>query len=119
MAKIIISGIIFIIIIIVSIGFIPYQLWRLRLSFLWWLLFFAISIIICISSTQVYPINSMITFRKAIFSFFTGFLFFCLVWSLNSFEQTKISIILLSMMFKAFGGLILGYGIYSLINISF
>jgi hypothetical protein len=83
------------------------------------MLFAIFSSLLCILFIQIYPINSVITIRKAVFSLPVGLLLFCLVWSLNSFDQEKIPIILLSMMFKAFGGLIFGYGIYSFINILF
>ena len=119
MAKIIITGIIFIGIPIFFFAFVPNQFWKLRLSLLWWVLLVLFSALVCILFPKIYPINSTITLRKAIFSIPTGFLLLCLVWSLNSFEQTKIAIILLSMMFKAFSGLIIGYGIFSFINILF
>ena len=122
MVRIIIYGIIFLGFAIILIAFVPYRLWKLRLSFLWWILLIIIFSLICVSFTQIYPINStIITFRKAFFSILTGSLLFCFVWSVNSFEKSKlfavIISVILSAVFKGFGTLIFAYGIYSLINI--
>ena len=122
LVRIILFGIIFLALAIVLIAFIPYQLWKLRVSFFWWILLLTISCLVCVSFTQVYPINvATITFKKAIYSMLTGFLLFCFVWSLNSFEKTKTPVIIISLIlsvaFKGFGALVFSYGVYSLINI--
>ena len=122
MVRIILYGIIFLGFVIFLLGFIPYRLWKLKLSFLWWVLLVINFSLICISFTQVYPINiATISFRKAIFSILTGLLLFCLVWTLNSFDKTEMSAIsitlIFSVIFKIFGAMTFSYGVYSLLNI--
>jgi len=106
---------------ILSFAFTPYHLWELKFSFFWLVLVIVFSGLVCIFFTQVYPMDSTITLRKAIFSIPTGFFLFCLVWSLNSFEYKNASVgifvVLLSMLFKGFGGTFLGYGTLSFIII--
>jgi hypothetical protein len=123
LGKIIIGGLVFIAIIIISIGFIPYQLWKMRFSGFWWFLFIIVIVLICISFRQIYPINSDLSYKKAIFSILTGFLIFILIWSINSIDKNKLPLIYISLItsisFKAIGALILGYGVFSLINLIF
>lgn len=123
MVKIILGGLAFIATIIISIGFIPYQLWKMRFSVFWWFLFIIVIVLICISFRQIYPINSDLSYKKAIFSILTGFLMFILVWSINALDKTKLPLIYIflitSISFKAIGGLVLGYGVFSLINLIF
>jgi FtsH-binding integral membrane protein len=123
LVKIILGGLAFIATIIISIGFIPYQLWKMRFSVFWWFLFIIVIVLICISFRQIYPINSDLSYKKAIFSILTGFLMFILVWSINALDKTKLPLIYIflitSISFKAIGGLVLGYGVFSLINLIF
>ena len=95
----------------------------MRFSVFWWFLFIIVIVLICISFRQIYPINSDLSYKKAIFSILTGFLMFILVWSINALDKTKLPLIYISLItsisFKAIGGLVLGYGVFSLINLIF
>ena len=119
---IVIGGLLSLGIAIASFAFVPSRLWEQRISFCWLLLLVLFFGLVCILFTQVYPLDSTITLRKAIFSLPTGFFLFCLVWSINSVDykniNTELFVALLSMLFKALGGAIFGYGVLSFILIA-
>lgn len=79
--------------------------------------------LICILFKEIYPIDATLMLRKGVFSIVVGILSFCLTWSLNSFDRkndyAELILVILSMIIRSVGGLILGYGIFSLINICF
>jgi hypothetical protein len=122
--KIIIAGFIAIVTSILLIGFVPNKVSLIKKGGLFWVAIFIFFLIIGILFTQVYPIDSNISYKKIVFSMFIGLFFFILLWMVNGIETVIsdkayciIFFVCFSLITKFLGALFIGYVIFSLIVI--